>query len=639
MPAVPLVRHWLVLLLVCVAAYWLGLDSAFLFDSNTAIARNPALLFDTGDFMQWYNALFSSASGPTGRPLSMLSFALNAQLAGELSAWAMKFTNLLLHGAMAVLAYLVLRRLLLLSPRLAIDELRASWLAATAAALWLLHPLQVSTVLYAVQRMEQLAALATLAALLVYVSYRPRWLQRAPTLAELSACLFGLVVSLVAGVLCKEDAILMVPLVLLVELVFFDGQVAGRRYPALVAICALAVFSPLLLMFAMLWWQPEFIVRGYWTRDFNLEERLLTQARVLWSYLGWTLVPDIRPLALHHDDVLVSRGWSQPYTTLLAVVGWLVAIGAAIVWRRRWPLLSFAVGWYLLLHSLEANVLPLELAWEHRNYLPSLGVCLLLAWLIWELLPLPGQRQRLLVSGLLLLVLSLQLLNRASLWGDEEVMAAYHLHHHPQSLRSTYHYANLQLRLAEATQETPEQQRRLVLAREHYNDMLGLDPGSFTALVTLLYLNSRYFGPQQDADWVAQLTEAAAQRPLINNDHAALGLLLDCISKLQCAMSHEAYIGIMQTLIARYPERPDYMHNLAAFYGNVQADYPRALALHARLLASFPGYLDGWDGMAAWYNRSGELGQALEALRAGLAADASPRRVSHVIASFSEDTP
>jgi hypothetical protein len=169
--------------------------------------------------------------------------------------------------------------------------------------------------------------------------------------------------------------------------------------------------------------------------------------------------------------------------------------------------------------------------------------------------------------------------------------------------------------------------------------MLDLDPGSFTALVTLLYLDSRYFGPREDADWVARLTAAAGQRRLINNDHAALGLLLDCISKRQCAITDEAYIGILQTLITRYPERPDYMHNLAAFYGNVQADYPRALALHARLLASFPGYTDGWDGMAAWYNRSGELGQALEALRSGLAVDASPVRVSHVIASFSGDAP
>ncbi|MCX2982377.1 hypothetical protein EYC98_16050 [Halieaceae bacterium IMCC14734] len=639
MPAVPLVRHWIVLLLMCAAAYWLGLGSAFLFDSGPAIAKNSALVFDSGNFIQWYNALFSSASGPTGRPLSMLSFALNTQMSGELSAWAMKFTNLLLHGGMALLAYQLIRRLLILSPQIDIDEQRASWLAATAAALWLLHPLQVSTVLYAVQRMEQLAALATLAALLVYVSYRPRWLQRAPTASELSACLFGLVLSLTVGILCKEDAILMIPLVLLVELVFFDGQVAGRRYALIPAICALAVFSPLLLMATVVWWQPDFILRGYWTRDFNLEERLLTQARVLWSYLGWTLVPDIRPLALHHDDVLVSRGWWQPYTTALAVGGWLAAIGVAVFWRHRWPLLSFALGWYLLLHSLEANVLPLELAWEHRNYLPSLGVCLLVAWVIWSLLPLSVLRQRLLISGLLVLVLGLQLFNRASLWGDEEVMAAYHLHHHPQSLRSSYHYANLQLRLAESATAKSEQQRRLVLARQGYITMLELDAGSFTALTTLLYLDSRYFGPQEDGDWVRQLTEAAATRSLNNNDHAALGLLMKCISEGQCDISDESYIGIMQTLIARYPQRPHYLHNLAAFYGNVKMDYPQALALHARLLDSFPNNLDAWDGMAAWYNRSGELGQALEALRASLAADAGPQRVRHVITSFAEEAP
>ena len=218
-------------------------------------------------------------------------------------------------------------------------------------------------------------------------------------------------------------------------------------------------------------------------------------------------------------------------------------------------------------------------------------------------------------------------------------MAAYHLYHHPQSLRSTYHYANVQLRLAERATEKSEQERRLLLARNHYMAMLDLDPGSFTALSTLLYLDSRYFGPRDGSGWVAELIEAAGERRLTNNDHAGLALLLDCISQRQCDISDEAYIAIMQTLIARYPQRPHYLHNLAAFYGNVQGDYPQALALHARLLDSFPDYLDAWDGMAAWYNRSGELGQALETLRAGLAVDAGPRRVSHVISSFSEETP
>ena len=75
MPVKPRIYYGIILVLVCVAAYWSGLDSPFLFDSSPAISKNPALVFDAGNFMQWYNALFSSASGPTGRLLSIVSDA------------------------------------------------------------------------------------------------------------------------------------------------------------------------------------------------------------------------------------------------------------------------------------------------------------------------------------------------------------------------------------------------------------------------------------------------------------------------------------------------------------------------------------------------------------------------------------
>ena len=178
----------LTLLLLCAALYWSGLSGALMFDSKQVLAANSALQLDPTEFIQWRNAVFSSKSGPSGRPLSMLSFAINTAGAGAVSPFSFKLTNLLIHCLTAVLAGVLLRRLLGSALSIGVSQRRADWVALTAAALWLLHPLHVSSVLYTVQRMEQLSALFTLVGLCVYVHYRPRWLQRRASALELSNC-------------------------------------------------------------------------------------------------------------------------------------------------------------------------------------------------------------------------------------------------------------------------------------------------------------------------------------------------------------------------------------------------------------------------------------------------------------------
>jgi hypothetical protein len=51
-------------------------------------------------------------------------------------------------------------------------------------------------------------------------------------------------------------------------------------------------------------------------------------------------------------------------------------------WRRRYPLAALAVLWYLAGHLLESTVLPIELYFEHRNYLPVLGPVFALSCLV-----------------------------------------------------------------------------------------------------------------------------------------------------------------------------------------------------------------------------------------------------------------
>lgn len=116
---------------------------------------------------------------------------------------------------------------------------------------------------------------------------------------------------------------------------------------------------------------------GYEFRSFSLSERLLTEGRVIWFYLGLIFFPRQGALGLQHDDLVISSGIFTPWTTLPALAGL-----AGLIWlfwrtRTRNPLVSFGIAWFLVGHLLESTALPLEIAHEHRNYLPLFGILLL----------------------------------------------------------------------------------------------------------------------------------------------------------------------------------------------------------------------------------------------------------------------
>jgi tetratricopeptide (TPR) repeat protein len=99
-----------------------------------------------------------------------MSYALDYSLWG-LSPKGYHLTNLLLHGANAAAAFLLIRRLVLLS-RPAEGETVVSWAAAAAAAWWAWHPARVESVAWVSQRRDLLASLLILCSCLSYLRAR-----------------------------------------------------------------------------------------------------------------------------------------------------------------------------------------------------------------------------------------------------------------------------------------------------------------------------------------------------------------------------------------------------------------------------------------------------------------------------------
>jgi len=151
------------------AAYIPGLSGSFLFDD---FANLPALgaYGPVDDWVTFWRYLTSGTADPTGRPLSLLTFLLDANN-WPADPFPFKRTNLVLHLVNGVLLGFLLARL---GCDLGLVATRAAAAAVLGAGLWLLHPLLVSTTLYIVQREAMLPGTFMLLGLLGYFVGRGR---------------------------------------------------------------------------------------------------------------------------------------------------------------------------------------------------------------------------------------------------------------------------------------------------------------------------------------------------------------------------------------------------------------------------------------------------------------------------------
>ena len=445
-------------LLLTTVLYWPGLSGPFMLDDFETFARLQRWLAGQDS---WQSAMFGHQASLDARPVAMASLMLSAVLGGGVDPFAFKLGNLLVHLLCGVMVWQVVRQA---TRHDAVLGERADGIGLAVAALWLLHPYNASTVLYAVQRMAQLGTLFALAAVWTYLSARAVLLagQTRKAAWRLFA-LFPLLV--VAGYFSKQHAAIAPALCLVLELAYFVGRTPATGRRMLATFFGLFLLLPAVMVLTVLVLQPERLLAGYADYDFTLAERLLTQPRVLMGYLAQLLVPRGALMGLYTDDVVASTGWFAPPATLYAFLGLLAISAVAFAARRRVPAL-FA-GWFFFLaaHVIESSFLPLDLAFEHRNYLPAVGLLWALAGGVAALLTrvptsvLSVRQLGMLACGVLLVAYSVTTLGRALVWQDRAQIIGQGLRHHPDSL-----YANLEA-MALAQQQGRKQAHDEVTAR------------------------------------------------------------------------------------------------------------------------------------------------------------------------------
>lgn len=427
--------------LMALLLYYPGIGGPFLLDDFANIIDNTALHIGTWSFSSLWEAAFSSNAGPLRRPVAMLSLALNFHFDG-LSPFYYKAVNIGIHLATAIALFFLTEALL---KRLAVYEIASPerlsqrQLAALITVLWALHPLHVSTVLYVVQRMTELAALFSVIGVLLYVRGREMLIAGKPRGGIMLVALGAIGCGILAA-LSKENGALLPALLLIVEALFFRGTRANQPFAKLVFVLLALQTAAILAYLFYVWAVPSSQIRG-----FTSTERLLTETRILFSYAGQILVPRIDQMSLLDENTAVSRGLLAPLSTAAAVIAMLALISGSLwaAYRNRATPFVFGIGWFLAGHLLESTVIPLELRFEHRNYLPSYGIIFAVGVLLNQWRPFANARPGLkfaLLAGVLI-SLSIQLQTRVTTWATPQNFFNHELESNPDSERAWSDFA------------------------------------------------------------------------------------------------------------------------------------------------------------------------------------------------------
>jgi tetratricopeptide (TPR) repeat protein len=428
LPAVALIT----LLVVGWFVYQPALTGTFLLDDHSNLAGLQSVT-DTRSALYF---VLTGDAGPLGRPLALASFLPQA------SAWGLDATpfirvNILVHLLNGLLVFVFSKQLARVVLR---DQGDILLLAFATTAVWLFMPLLASSSLLIVQRMTTLSATFVLLGLNAYMIARQR-IDTRPN-AALVAMSLALVIATLLATLTKENGALLPVFVLVLE-------ATTLRHPQSLSLLrwniwrGLFLGAPALLILTFLLLQVPYSEDIVARREFTAFERLFNEARILWEYLfnaffGWS-----GRLGPFHESRPVRNPLTDPLT-VVATGAWLVIVGAALRMRRRYGILAFATLWFLAGHVIESTTLPLELYFEHRNYLPVIGPVFALCY---GALSLRGRFNRIARACLVayIVINAGVLYGVTSLWGKPLLAATYWHERDPVSVRAATTLATQQL--------------------------------------------------------------------------------------------------------------------------------------------------------------------------------------------------
>jgi len=348
------------LLILLLAVYGNSFHGEWHFDDIPNIVENPNVHLKNLSLKGIYNAFHFR--GDLIRPVSYLSLAINYYFGG-LETFGYHLINFIIHYVTAIFLFLFIfntLRLPLLRDRY--GE-RAYAISILATVFWAINPVQVLAVSYVVQRMASMAGMFYIAAMYFYLKGRT-----AEGLKNRAFFFLCFTVAMLLAFGSKETAAMLPVSIFIYDLFLIQG--AERDTVRKNLKFAFIPFAVVIIL-ANSYLDLSSILDDYRVRSYTLGERLLTEPRVIIFYISLLLYPLHSRLTTLHDFG-ISKSMIDPWTTLPAILILALSAGYALTVARRRPLISFCILFFLLNHLIEGSFIPVELIYEHRNYIPSM---------------------------------------------------------------------------------------------------------------------------------------------------------------------------------------------------------------------------------------------------------------------------
>ncbi len=423
----------LILLIAVIVTYGHTLDVPFYLDDFSSIKENPILYNWQGTFFEIWNAYKL-------RVIGYLSFALNYQF-HQFQVYGYHLINIFIH-LLTGLAVFGLMRGLIATP--ALNNQTKTWLPLIVALIFVLHPLQIQAVTYIVQRLASLAALFYIATMACYIQARLKPKLITKLIWTLSCLLLATL-----AFFTKQNTVTLPIAILLIELTFFPGHI--RRF-ILTIIAALIGMFTIWYIVATVFNQDPFSLQAIdiLTRDSTNISRyayFLTQMKVLWTYISLFF----SPISSHIDYAYqISQGMfiaNENYNWLAkimqsqefwALIGHIILLIIAAYNLRKRPLIAFGIFFYYLAHSIESSFIPIkDVIFEHRTYLPNLGLAILSAYILVVQIPqIINKRLTPIIITSILIVMATATWQRNQMWRDPVALWQHNVKQSPKKKRA-----------------------------------------------------------------------------------------------------------------------------------------------------------------------------------------------------------
>jgi hypothetical protein len=348
-------------ILLTLLSYWPSFNVPFYLDDRISLAENPIL--KSGSIEQVWQIYGM-------RFIGYLSFWLNNQLLDEQllnfqNGVAIQqvllhyhITNLVIHLVNGLLILAIVKMLVKkLAPQL--SDKQGILFSTLVMALWLLHPLNTQAVTYTIQRLASLVTLFYLLALFSYLKIR---------LFNFSLFQLALFVTAVClGMLTKQNFIVLFLLIYCIELLFIDKNNKKIKMTSIFLLFFIALIYPFYTEFFT---QLSNLTKE--TQAITRFEYFNTQLIVLGMYVYKFLIPINLQLEMGIELVKESSG-----VHFIAFIIHCLIITYSIILIKKIPLITIGVLIFYTGHTVESSIIPItDLAFEHRTYLPNIGLVL-----------------------------------------------------------------------------------------------------------------------------------------------------------------------------------------------------------------------------------------------------------------------